>query len=209
MSAAVITTSPAQPVEFDVKKLTDGPLLQSIYAETLRLRIAVQMNRTPVHNDHMLGPWLMKKGRMITFNTLVPGQLASFWNEGGEGSPHPVSEFWGERFLVYPDNPKSGPLRANTTTIEARENAGRDPYFSAEGLAGAFLPYGGGSWMCPGRNFAKQEMIGSFALFSHYFEIDINEDDAKGVKPDMAFYGQGALPMKGALPFKIRRKSKK
>jgi cytochrome P450 len=213
MSTATKTSTSTNPVEFSIKKLTDGPLLQSVYAETLRLRVAVQLNRTPEHGDYMLGPWRMQRGRMITLNTLIAGQIGSLWSQGGEGDPHPLTDFWGERFLVYPDDPTSGPLKSladknkGGSTKKVLDPEKRpEPTFTTEGLAGGFVPYGGGPWMCPGRHFAKQEMVGSFALFCYYFEIDFDEEEARKVEADMSFFGLGALPLKGQLPFRIRRK---
>jgi cytochrome P450 len=215
MSTAINNLSSTIPVQFNIQKLTNGSLLQSIYAETLRLHVAVQLNRTPEHSDYMLGPWRMRQGRMITLNTLITGQLTSLWSQGGVENSHPLTEFWSDRFLVYPDDPSSGPLKSSAD--KSREGGFEEktidiakrpsPTFTTEGLAGGFVPYGGGPWMCPGRHFAKQEMIGSFALFSHYFDIAIDPEDAKKVEADMSFFGLGSLPLKEKLPFKIRRKS--
>lgn len=76
-----------------------------------------------------------------------------------------------------------------------------------EGLSGAWLPFGGGSRQCPGRNFAKQEIILSFALIATMFDIELLEGTKKdSMQPDMKYYGLGTLPPKGKVPFRIRRR---
>lgn len=72
------------------------------------------------------------------------------------------------------------------------------------GLESAWVPYGISPSLCPGRHFAKQKMIGSFALSVAYFEIELlqngsdkNESSSKSIKyldPDIRFFALGALP---------------
>ena len=49
--------------------LRQKPLLQSCYAEVLRLRITLLLNRTPEQEDFKFGDWLFRKGRMIVLST--------------------------------------------------------------------------------------------------------------------------------------------
>ena len=202
------------PIAFDMAKLCAGPILQSVYAETLRLRIAVLISRVPEDDDFHLGEWVLRKKRVITMSTVTASMNEELWSSGGEGDPHPLTEFWAERFLIYPDRPQSGPIRANVASAkDAQMRApaldpptSTKPVFSIEGLAGGWIPYGGGPWMCPGRHFAKQEMIASFAMLFAYFDIELHTEEGFMPKPNMDFYGLGVLPPKGEVPFRIRRK---
>lgn len=202
------------PVAFDIVKLCEGPFLQSVYAETLRLRISLLISRVPEDDDFHLGEWILRKNVVITMSTVIAAMNEGLWSSGGEGNPHPLGKFWAERFLVYPDRPQSGPVRKHTASAEdAQVKApvldpprSTTPEFSIDGLAGGWIPYGGGPWMCPGRHFAKQEMIASFAMFFACYDIELRTEERSMPEPNMDFYGLGVLPPKGKIPFLIRRK---
>ncbi|KAF5681670.1 cytochrome P450 monooxygenase 7B1 [Fusarium circinatum] len=76
---------------------------------------------------------------------LAPSYLAHNAPEVWSSSTHPPEEFWPERFI------KKG-----------------NPGISA----GNYFPYGGGAAMCPGRNYAKQEILSAVVLFFAHFEIE-------------------------------------
>ncbi|RKK81088.1 hypothetical protein BFJ69_g4000 [Fusarium oxysporum] len=76
---------------------------------------------------------------------LAPSYLAHNAPEVWSSSAHPPEEFWPERFI------KKG-------------NSGIS--------AGNYFPYGGGAAMCPGRNYAKQEILSAVVLFFAHFEIE-------------------------------------
>ena len=59
--------------------------------------------------------------------------------------------------------------------------------------------------MCPGRAFAKNEMLGSFAILSTKFGIELLTSGQK-IKPDMCFLSVGTMPPKGDIQFRIRRR---
>lgn len=76
-----------------------------------------------------------------------------------------------------------------------------------DGLAASWLPFGGGSRQCPGRNFARQGLIVSFALMFSMLYIELQGSGSKGSrKPDMKDYGLGTLPHKGKVPSRIRKR---
>ncbi|KAL2829466.1 cytochrome P450 [Aspergillus cavernicola] len=180
------------PLQFDLATLMESPLIQSIYAEVLRLRVALVINRTPVRSDFRLGRWTVPRDRFIVFSTQVAAQDPQAW--GPERTQHgtrPLDQFWADRFLTPDEKAKEGQKRQ----------------FSLDGLSGAWIPYGGGSFMCPGRHFAKQEMIGSVAVFQAYFELELRDREPGHVpEPDEHFYGVGVMPPKGEIPFRIRRR---
>ena len=193
---------------FDFVKLTASPLLQSIYAETLRLYIANLVTRTPIGSDMRIGRWRFPQGRIIFLNSTMLGQAPQVWNAGTPDDPHPLDEFWADRFIVYPDNPNSGPQNPSVPRDEKRRaEDGRDgPYFTTRGLSGAWIPYGGGTAMCPGRHFAKNEIIGSLAILVTLFDIELRVPEGFDPQPDLLFYGLGGMPIKDKIPFRIRKR---
>ena len=205
ITSAVIdpTTSsiPAKP--FDLNKLVNGPLLQSIYAETLRLRMSIMSVRSPESSSFKLGPWLFHRGDSIAIFSTAVGMNKDFWNEtDSKGRDHPTEEFWADRFVLYPDDPTSGPLKQPVP----RKEKVTDPTFTMDGTAGSWIPYGGGVRMCPGRTFAKQEMMASLAFLATYFDVELMVDKDFKLKPDMSYYMMGGMPPERKVPFRIRRR---
>lgn len=195
---------------FDLTKLCDSPLLQSCFAETLRLYMTVALIRTPDRKDFTLGRWRFKRQNLIVLSSRTAHYNSDLWNAGTSEQPHPLDEFWADRFLVYPHDPSSGPLRAGACSDEKKSKAWREaqeqnrPIFSMDGLAGGWVPFGGGQHMCPGRFFAKNEMVAAFAIISSEYDIELAGESKP--EPDMRFFPVGMLPPKGKIPFRLRRR---
>lgn len=98
-------------------RLGNNPLLQSIFAETTRVRVVGMMSRERVHGDFQLGEWSIPQGSVIAIPSLIGGTNKDVWNAGTKEEPHSMDEFWEKRFLVYPDKPDSGPLRQKSGTL--------------------------------------------------------------------------------------------
>ncbi|KAL2822611.1 cytochrome P450 [Aspergillus granulosus] len=178
----------SKATEFDVNALTSSARLQSAYAEVLRMRIALLLNRTPVRSSYQLGPWRLQRGQFIVMSTQHAAFDEKAWGpQHTAHGKHPLDTFWAERFLV-------------------RDAEGVEQ-FSVDGLGGAWIPYGGGGFMCPGRHFAKQEILGSVAVFQAYYELELVDRPSGWVpEPDRRFYGVGAMPPAEPIPFRIRRR---
>ena len=199
---------------FDNAKLFANPLLQSLYAETLRLHMAAYILRSPERATLRLDRWVFPKDTIIDISTYHAQMDDEVWSTGYNGSQHPLNEFWADRFLVYPGIPKSGPLKVPVVTttqpVKPNENVQnqkpcvKGPFFSLEGLEGAWFPYGGGQRICPGRHFAKQEMLLTLAMLCSKFEIDVGHTGTREPDHDWSAFGFGALSPSTRTPFKIK-----
>jgi cytochrome P450 len=129
------------------------PLFQSIFHEVLRLYTDILVARS-LEKDHVLPissnrRVLLHKGT-LAFAPCWPGQRDSAWSEGHKSA----AAFNHERFL--------------TTDPET----GKD-VFTTSGTAGRFFPFGGGKSVCPGRVFAKQEVLAATACVLLGYDIEV------------------------------------
>lgn len=179
--------SPHGTLDFDWASLCREPLLQSVYAETLRLHIAIFVLRSSDRNEVDIKGWRIPRSAPI----LVSGYNAQMAPEDWipKDHPHvkPVNEFWAEQFLQ-----SSRPEE--------------DTVFSLKDRAGNWLPYGGGQRICPGRHFAKLELISSLAIMLTLFDIEISDKSCRIPSNDMVGFGFGTLWPKETMPVRIRRR---
>ena len=213
------TTGTVESLMFDTTKLSNKPLLQSSYAETLRLYVAVYIIRKPEYEDGQVLDYKIPRDKMI----VVPSAMAHMdkrnWNLGMM-EEHPVEKFWADRFLTFgSDNFRSSSapatvadrcaLRspANIPSSSAMSSSSPpEPKFSLNGYSGAWIPFGGGIHQCPGRHWVKSQMLLSFAMISSAFDIELLSEKEK-LRVDMAKYGLGALQPAEKVRFMIRRKN--
>lgn len=168
---------------YDAAKVVNKPLLQSIYAEVLRLHVCSLITRS-VKQTHNLDEWVLPKDQYIFVSSHVEHRQP-YWNAIDElGKHHGPSDFWAERFLV---------------------DDGGETKFSLEGKQGRWMPYGMGEHMCPGRHFAKYEMMLSFAVLVSAFDIELLSPADWRPDDNLARYGYGAQTPKQKVAFRIRR----
>lgn len=189
---------------FHINSLSDQPLLQSVYAEILRLYVRGFITRCPERSDLRINEWLIPKEKVI----LVSSDPAHFdpqvWNTAN--GLFPLTTFWPERFLVRKDAHRdilprktAPPLVAedNLTPQETQLEPGHSSLatpdidtkmprkFTLNGLHGSWIPYGGGSRACPGRHFAKQEILMTVAMMLTAFDIEPLGDEKAFGAADM------------------------
>lgn len=204
--------------------LSSKPLLQSAYAEVLRLRIAITMSRTPEYNDFKLGDYVLPKNSRVVMFSRTSALNEAAWKLSGRPLSKPLGEFWAERFLVFgqleegykneasSDDTKSHASlppasQPNSQMVHDQESESKSKAtFSMDRTAGIWLPYGGGQRMCPGRHFSKQEILGTFALLLGKYEIQLGDIDSSKVQPDMRWASLGGLPPVCKVPARIRKR---
>ena len=178
----------------DVGALAGLPLLQSVWSEVLRLYVDVFVTRD-VPADGLTLPLDdtgCRQARLAPGDALfAPSWLAHRDPAAWPGTP--ADGFWGDRFV----------------TTDAHGKA----TFSTGGTAGKFVPFGGGRAMCPGRVFAKQEVLGAVALVLLTFDFEfLGFVDLEG-KPTAGFpglksvmSGGGVIPPGGDMRVRITRR---
>ncbi|KAI1078088.1 cytochrome P450 [Whalleya microplaca] len=173
-------SSPSSFEAIGTKQFNGLPLLSSIYAETLRLYSNVfLMVASPPDTDVPLGKWKFPRRSFGLVSTALAHTDKRFWNTKDDA--YPVDTFWADRFLVYREDPESGPIRpefrADRMNWQQEERNFQDksrsnPRYSTEGLEGSWLPYGAGVGMCPGRFLSKDVIISTCALLVSEYDIE-------------------------------------
>ncbi|KAK7978389.1 Cholesterol 7-alpha-monooxygenase [Apiospora saccharicola] len=140
--------------EIDIAALVKLPLLNSVYSECLRLRSSIPISRR-LRDDVVIDGYTLKKDSFLLapswlshINEAVwaPRSCSSGPSEKTYNNTPGAQEFWAERFLY---------LEATKTKIKL----------------GDYCPYGGGSVICPGRFFAKHEILAAVAMVVTRFDL--------------------------------------
>ncbi|KAI5927547.1 cytochrome P450 [Camillea tinctor] len=179
----------------DAFKMLKLPILQSIYVETLRLHVSVNVTREVIESMP-LDNYNVERGALLQ----APSQLAHHDETVWGDAQHPASEFWAMRHITY------------TKKTDKSGNTTQTPEFNMAGRVGAFFPYGGGISICPGRHFAKQGIIFTLGTLVSRFDIDFIEwtylDGSKSDCPaqnDKHFAGAVGMPPDRDIKFRWKR----
>ena len=177
----------------DVARLVALPLLQSVWCEVLRLYVDVFLTRD-VPADALTLP--LDDGKRSV--RLAPGSalFVPTWLAHRDPRAWPGADpdaFWGDRFV--------------------KTDADGRAVFSSAGAAAKLVPFGGGRSMCPGRVFAKQEVLGAVAMALLTFDFEfLGFVDDKG-QPSEGFpalknimSGSGVVPPGGDMRVRITRR---
>lgn len=145
-----------------------------------------------------IGNWIIPKQKVIVLPTTVAHMDSTAWNTGFDNE-HPVGEFWVGRFLTYLSKEGNGDTKPHHTSAS--------PTFSTKDHEGSWIPYGGGPRQCPGRHFAKRQIILTTALFISLFDCEILKG-GKDMKEDFTLkgFGSGVSYPAGKVPMRIRRR---
>jgi cytochrome P450 len=157
------------------------PLLQAVYAETLRLRMHFYIVRMADKVDLNIRDWIIPRQKIIVSLTTVAHMDATAWDTAG--NEHPLDQFWVGRFF-----------RDSKT-------------FSTDHVEGSWIPYGGGPRQCPGRHFAKRQILLATALMISLFDSEILPE-GMNVQEDCSLmgFGGGVSHPAGKVPVRLRRR---
>ena len=118
------------------------PVLASVWQETLRYRANGSSSREVMQDTVLEDRYLLKKGSVIQMPTLVV---------------HNDTANWGPTATQF--NPK----RFIGTEVKPKKDQKQHP--------SAFRAFGGGVTLCPGRHFAKTEILSFVAMMVMRFEV--------------------------------------
>lgn len=185
-------------IRFDIDQLLRLPILQAVYAETLRLRMHFYIIRMPDRIDINIQDWVIPRRKVIVTPTTVAHMDPKAWSTGLKDEPS-VDQFWIGRFLKYP----SKSLHEGTQP----HGSASAPVFSTKEHEGSWIPYGGGPRQCPGRHFAKRQILLTTALMVSLFDCEI-QGEGRNVKEDFTLegFGSGMSHPAAKVPAKLRRR---
>ncbi|KAI0965156.1 cytochrome P450 [Xylaria arbuscula] len=167
--------------KLNICHLEKQPLLQSVFAEVLRMRVSIFVSRIVEHRDIVFDGYILPQGEIIIMPTEALHNHHDAWAKAGWETTTPLMQFDPDRFIINSE-------------------------FNQDGLAGVWIPFGGGNRMCPGRHIAKLEVITSFAYLFLNFDFEAALSDLNQVTCDRRYAGFGAMPPDRTVPFRIRKK---
>jgi hypothetical protein len=176
----------------NIPKLTALPLFLSIYTETLRMYVAVNVTRE-IHADFVIDGHLLKKGNTIMAPSWLGHRDPDVWTKLHPDHP-PVDVFYAERFL---------------------RQEGDKTVCSTAGLNGKYFPYGGGAHICPGRVFAKQEILAAVAMVLLSFDFEFvgwvnpfsKDKEERFPRTKKGYVGNGVVAADRDMRVRIKRKA--
>ena len=182
---AELTSAQRPDGSLDISKLIQLPLLNSMYSETLRMYVDVLVTRIinqsfTVPSSHAGHPgYLLEKGNVAMVPSALSHRDPNYWSSYGEEAKDP--EIWHARRFLH---------------------QGR---YSTSGTSNKLFPYGGGNHMCPGRIFAKQEILAAIAIVLLTFEIHVEEGESMpGIRK--AYNGTGVVGMDKGLTVSMKKR---
>ncbi|KAJ2903942.1 25-hydroxycholesterol 7-alpha-hydroxylase [Zalerion maritima] len=93
---AYVTDPATSKCALDLQAVLSLPVLQSIYTESLRLRLSINITREVMEpmtvDDHKL-----EKGSLLQ----APSEMAHYGEAVWDAEGHPASEFWAESHITY------------------------------------------------------------------------------------------------------------
>ncbi|KAF2756237.1 cytochrome P450 [Pseudovirgaria hyperparasitica] len=197
-------TKRSDGVSFNVEDLLQDPLMNSVYAETLRLHVHVFTTRCSPHQDFTDGRWFVPRNKVFMVNSYPAHMDNSYWNT--KDGKHPLNTFWAERFILDPSDPLSGPrkdgLSHDDLGDKGIEKAG-EKLFTLKGLDGAWIPYGGGYGACPGRHLARRQLLLIMATMLSMFDVEFLTPN---ITMDTSGFGIATEKPKQKVKFRMRKR---
>lgn len=193
--------SPSQGATYNVHAVISSPIVQSIFSETVRLRMASIVTHTTKERLQLDDFWVAPKDTRIL---IFPHHLSlstAAWTRARSGSVEkPLDEYWPERFLV-----------TNRTGSEARQIQRKHaaaPSFSMNGLEILNINMGSNVHPFLGSQCSQAIHAATLAVLFSNFEPQLCDprlfDEVVPLPRDIAF---GMLKPLDKIALRIRKRS--
>jgi hypothetical protein len=222
--------SGAPSFDLELDYLDKIPVLNSVYAETLRRYVQAFITRGSVQSNLPIGSWWLPRSKIAMVSSHVCHMDKDVWNT--QDGKHPINTFWSDRFLVKKEDRLSGPLKPD---IRARmgldtktrrgevgsRNESEDVFCDMRGLEGSWIPYGGkillsqrtcetiidallgGFGACPGKLVTKRLMLWFCAYMITHYDVEVL---TRSWGVDDSRYGFGMQQPNQDIAFRLRKR---
>ncbi|KAE8349703.1 cytochrome P450 [Aspergillus coremiiformis] len=191
------------PFKINIDKLTHQPLLQAVYAETLRLRVNGFFLWRLSHKDMDIHNYRIPMNHYVVSSPIPSHMDPAIWSVG-QNAHYPVDEFRVGRWLKLRSS--SQPINPNADS-PSRSEPEPELEFTTElaNNAGAWMPFGGGYHACPGRRFAKVMVMLSTVMLVMRYDVEILTD-VRTLKMSMRNFGFGVPGPTERVQARIKRR---
>ncbi|KAK0714186.1 cytochrome P450 [Lasiosphaeria miniovina] len=153
---AIVMDPETQKRAVDLQALLPLPVLQSVYTEALRMHVSINVTRE-IMEPIVLEGHRLERGAILQAPSEIIQYDEKIWSAGDS---HPASEFWAGRHLKH------------VKSTDEAGNVVQVPQFDLAGRVNDFIAYGGGVAMCPGRFFAKREIMITITMLVSRFDME-------------------------------------
>lgn len=178
---------------FDLHALVTNPILKSLFLEALRFGVAVAPVRAVTKSTLLGGQYHLQKGDLV-FLPARPAQTdPGLWSSSFTGmkamdSRSDPEKFWAERFLDHEETGETEPMAPGAMQMDPPLRMEASHRVEALSLPAGVRskelrsqlshvrPFGGGHWLCPGRNLSMYEIIAGLAVLVCRFDIQVEEE---------------------------------
>ncbi|KAF7541022.1 hypothetical protein G7054_g938 [Neopestalotiopsis clavispora] len=154
-------------IPFDIDDLLRQPVLQAVMPDK------VDMN---------IGDCVIPRQKVTVTPTTVAHMDSEAWSTGSRNE-HPIDQLWNGRLLKDPSK--------NTLSGTESHESSASPTFSTKELEGSWIPYGGEPRQCPGRHFAKRQILLTVALMVNLYDCEVL-GEGKNLQEEFTLKGFGS-----------------
>ena len=199
--ASIDRYSPSQGATYNIHDITNLPLVDSIFAETVRLRMASiavhTQGKTLQLDDHWIVP---KDTPIVVFSHDISLNSEAWANARSRTVEKPLEEYWAERFLV------SGRTESKASQRGQRNDASALS-FDMEGLESLNINIGNGQQPVLGHDYMRAVHAASLAVLVNEFEVQLCDPEIFDVVvPPVREMAYGILKPVEKIAVRIRKR---
>ncbi|KAF2029216.1 putative cytochrome-like protein P450 [Setomelanomma holmii] len=199
LTASIIWYGPSQDATYNVRDLTDLPLIDSLLAETTRLRSRSIVVRTMREDLELDGHWLAPTGIPAVLLSHDAASNTQAWAEARTRAvDRPLNEYWAERFLTPHRSTTKANQRGQRNDLGAMS-------FSMEGLETLNIGYGQRRLL--GLDYIRAMHAATLAVLFNEFELQLCDPELLDqVLPPLRDLAYGTLKPLEQIEVRIRKR---